>query len=86
VQIGSISCTGTNCTFADASSDPNGEDTIAEWRWIFGDGESSTDRNPTHTYPSAGDYPVTLTVTDDGGLTGTNARTVTVAEGGGEEG
>ncbi|MDD1715708.1 MAG: PKD domain-containing protein, partial [Methanolinea sp.] len=31
------------------------------WSWDFGDGGSSTDQNPVHTYPVAGTYSVTLT-------------------------
>lgn len=33
--------------------------------WEFGDGETSTEQNPTHTYTAVGKYDVTLTVTDD---------------------
>lgn len=33
--------------------------------WSFGDGETSTERNPTHTFHEARNYTVTLTV-DDG--------------------
>jgi PKD repeat protein len=32
------------------------------WRWEFGDGDTSTQQNPTHTYSAAGTYFVTLTV------------------------
>jgi hypothetical protein len=32
--------------------------------WNFGDGNTSTDRNPTHTYGAVDLYDVTLTVTD----------------------
>ena len=32
--------------------------------WEFGDGETSTEENPTHTYTSNGPYSVTLTVFD----------------------
>lgn len=35
---------------------------ITSWLWKFGDGNSSTDRNPTHTFPGAGSYDVTLIV------------------------
>lgn len=47
-------------TFTDASVSTNKD--ILEWRWYFGDGKSSTERNPTHTYQSAGQYTVMLTV------------------------
>jgi len=36
--------------------------------WEFGDGNSSIQINPSHTYTSVGTFDVTLTVTDDGGL------------------
>jgi PKD repeat protein len=36
----------------------------ATWRWDFGDGGTSADRNPSHTYARAGTYGVTLTVTN----------------------
>jgi PKD repeat protein len=32
------------------------------WKWNFGDGTSSTIKNPTHKYSKAGKYTVTLTV------------------------
>lgn len=32
------------------------------WYWEFGDGTSSTDQNPTHTYADNGDYNVCLTI------------------------
>jgi len=35
------------------------------WHWNFGDGNSSTDRNPTHTYLIPGNYTVILTITDN---------------------
>jgi len=35
--------------------------------WYFGDGASSTDVNPTHTYTTAGSFDVTLTVDSDEG-------------------
>jgi len=34
----------------------------ASWLWDFGDGNTSTDRNPTHTYTTPGNYTVNLTV------------------------
>lgn len=56
-------CSGLDCSFTDMSTD---DGTIMSWLWNFGDGVTTTAQNPSHTYPSAGDYTVTLTVTDDG--------------------
>ncbi len=39
-------------------------DPIVQWSWDFGDGSSSSDRNPDHSYQWAGTYVVGLTVTD----------------------
>ena len=64
--------------FNDESNDPDG--TIAAYEWRFGDGTTSTEPNPLHTYASAGTYTVTLVVTDDRGATGTETQTVTVTE------
>ena len=36
----------------------------SSWLWDFGDEESSTDKNPQHTYAEPGTYAVTLSVTD----------------------
>ena len=36
------------------------------FKWDFGDGATSTDKDPNHTYTSAGDYDVQLTVTVNG--------------------
>lgn len=41
------------------------------WQWDFGDGNSSSQQNPTHQYNSPGLYTVTLTVTDARGCTNT---------------
>ena len=57
--------TGESITFTDASTDQDGE--ITRWIWNFGDGETSTDQNPQHTFQTAGNYTVSLTVTDDDG-------------------
>jgi len=37
------------------------------WQWDLGDGNTSTERNPHHTYTEAGTYRVTLTVLSSGG-------------------
>lgn len=37
---------------------------LTSWAWNFGDGATSTQQNPAHTYGTPGTYTVTLTVTD----------------------
>jgi PKD repeat protein len=71
------SCAETTCSLdALSSTDPDG--TIASYAWAFGDGATGTGATASHTYAVAGTYPVTLTVTDDDGATGTVSHDVTV--------
>jgi len=37
------------------------------WLWSFGDGQSSSQRNPEHTYSEAGTYDVSLTISNQSG-------------------
>jgi pimeloyl-ACP methyl ester carboxylesterase len=41
---------------------------IASYSWEFGDGSTANTGRATHAYGSAGDFPVTVTVTDNDGL------------------
>ncbi|MDI6782921.1 MAG: PKD domain-containing protein [bacterium] len=41
--------------------------TPSSWLWTFGDGASSTTKNPVHTYTNPGVYPVTLVVSNNYG-------------------
>jgi PKD repeat protein len=68
-----IDCRNLTCTFTDRSEDDDGS--IENWLWNFGDGTTSSQRNPSHSYGSAGRYAVLLTVTDDDGATDTRTRT-----------
>ena len=38
---------------------------LVHWGWNFGDGQGSTEWQPTHTYSDPGQYPVVLMVEDD---------------------
>lgn len=62
----------------DASGCSDADGTIVSYLWDFGDGDASTRQNPTHVYDQEGSYSVTLTITDDNGLTDTT--TVSIAE------
>jgi len=48
------------------------------WAWNFGDGATSTDQNPAHTYTTAGTYTVTLEVSRDGGPASTKTEQIDV--------
>lgn len=49
------------------------------WQWTFGDGSSSSEQNPVHTYYSAGTYTIVLTVTNSQGSdTYTSSGRITV--------
>ncbi len=45
------------------------------WSWSFGDGATSTLRNPTHTYAAVGTYTVMLTVWNAAGLSDSEIKT-----------
>ncbi len=70
------SCTDGSCRFSDGSADSDG--TITAWEWNFGDGSSSNQRNPSHSYADEGEYTVRLTVTDNRGSQGSTSKRVTV--------
>jgi PKD repeat protein len=74
------SCDGLACSFTGLGSDADG--TLAGFRWVFGDGGRAATQNATHSYATAGTYDVELTVTDDGGRTGTLSQPVVVTQSG----
>ena len=49
----------------------------SSWSWTFGDGATSSQQNPSHTYSAAGDYTVSLTASNAGGPN-TTSKTVSV--------
>jgi PKD repeat protein len=59
-------CEDLTCHFTDSSEDDDGA--ITNRNWNFGDGSTSNEVNPSHTYATEGNYTVILTVTDNGGL------------------
>ncbi|MFT3970690.1 MAG: PKD domain-containing protein [Micropruina sp.] len=64
----------------DTSTSTDADGAVVAYAWAFGDGVTSTDANPTHTYASAGTYNVSLTVTDDQGATNTVTHEVVAVD------
>jgi plastocyanin len=52
--------------------------TAASYNWDFGDGSTSTEANPTHTFTAEGSYTVKLVVTAPDGSTASAEKTITV--------
>ncbi|MDA3944038.1 MAG: PKD domain-containing protein [Bacteroidetes bacterium] len=55
--------------------------TITSWLWNFGDGNTASVQNPTHTYSVNGAYTVSLTVTDNNGYSNTETKTAFIQVG-----
>lgn len=71
-------CQGNATQFTSTSTtNPSGQ-SISSYQWSFGDGGTSTQQNPTHTYAQPGTYTVTLTVNCGGNCSDTKTQTVTV--------
>jgi len=67
-----VGYTGIPVSFEDASLLPGDS-----WAWDFGDGNSSSAQNPTHSYSAAGTYDVSLSIAN-GSNTETKAGYVTI--------
>ncbi|NSL87121.1 PKD domain-containing protein [Chitinophaga sp. Mgbs1] len=52
---------------------------IISWQWDFGDGSTSAERNPNHTYPNKGLYTIILRVKDSDGCEHETTRKVKVS-------
>ena len=72
-------CQGNPTQFTSTSTtNPSGQQ-ITGYQWNFGDGQTSTQQNPSHTYANAGTYSVTLTVScGNGHCTSTKTQSVVV--------
>ena len=79
VPVGTNVCKCTDTDFdGSASYDPNG--TIVSYEWGFGDGNTGSGETTSHHYATPGTYTVTLTVTDDFGISCSNTTEVEVYE------
>ncbi len=63
--------------FIDESVDVDGA--ITNWNWDFGDGNTSYEQNPSHSYADNGTYAITLVVKDNDNATSVREKNITVA-------
>jgi PKD repeat protein len=77
------SATAKSAVVFDASgSQPgNGASQITSYAWTFGDGGSGSGRSVTHSFGESGTFNVTLTVTNDRGLSASTTTAVIVGAG-----
>ncbi|MBR9860756.1 PKD domain-containing protein [bacterium] len=54
-------------------------DTNVQWTWRFGDGQSSTEENPVHTYTQAGNFEIKLVVYTSAGCYDSTSQTVSIS-------
>ena len=71
-----IACFGNPTEFIDLSTSNGGN--LNSWHWTFGDGNSTNQQNPQHTYSDFGYFPVTLTVTDINSCVDDTTKTIVV--------
>jgi len=80
-NVSGLLVVGSSLTFDASASTDDG--TIVQYKWLFGDGSTTTreDAVAWHAYDTAGAFPVTLTVTDNLGLSVSTTKTVTIGAG-----
>ncbi|MEW6999328.1 PKD domain-containing protein, partial [Colwelliaceae bacterium BS250] len=71
-----VNVTDLSVLLSDTSTDVDG--TVVSRLWNFGDGNSDTIQNPSHSYASAGIYNVSLTVTDNNDASSSTSQSITV--------
>ena len=69
-------CGSTTIRFSDTSAAFYG---ISQWRWLFGDGTGSIQRNPSKVFTQAGSYPFSLVITGVSGCADSVRRQVLVS-------
>ncbi len=78
-----FNCNALSCSF-DGSGSSDTDGSVVAYDWAFGDGSTASGAQVNHTFANNGTYSVSLTVTDDGGATGSNSVDVAVNDGNNE--
>jgi len=69
---------GTAPLAVNFTASANGGSSPYTYSWAFGDSQSSTTQNPSHTYAASGTYSAKVTVTDSAHNTASAGQTITV--------
>ena len=75
-MLPSNACLNTSLNFINTSVFTSGK--ITDWQWNFGDSNSASTENPSHSYSKPGTYQVTLTVTSSLGSKGNVTKTIII--------
>lgn len=67
-----------NFKFTESSFPGSGGAPIVKWIWNFGDGDTSTLRNPSHGYQAPGTYTISLRVVDTNGCEGVQFKNTSI--------
>lgn len=74
-------CKDASGIYTDASTIADGTESKFTYAWDFGDGGNpGTGKTPAHTYTTAGDHQVKMTVSSGNGCTATATKTVTISD------
>jgi len=90
-----VICNNEPINFDHSASDPDGDSlvyffcspllgsteaqSITNWAWDLGDGNTSNQQNPVYQYANAGNYAISLRVTDNNGCTDTETVNINYA-------
>lgn len=78
VSVDSTAVTVNETVSFDGSGSSDSDGSIVGYNWDFGDGTTATGQTVSHSYDRAGEYTVSLTVSDDDGASATDRVTITV--------
>lgn len=74
VVVYTIAVDGSQVTFKNTTTG------AVSWKWDFGDGTSSTDQSPVHTYKGKGKYVPTLYATSGDGVTAEGSTVIRISK------
>lgn len=73
-----IDCSAESATIAFADTSFNSMNNTVSWSWVFSDGQTSSDQNPTITFNGSGEITATLTITSGNGCEESEMQTIDI--------